>query len=203
MSAGCINAPCTFGCTSVGSAGYSCGCPQGYQRIGQGHCLSTVTPATAVGYEDDIGDVPTYPISGYRAATGEKIITTEGCFSCKVSTMIKYHIYCYKIFLQQINGRHRRDSKRRKLNNLKNHNATEIWHQLLRRSHKRLRRQRRHHHGEELELKLNLEQTRHKTRIVKLQPSVKVKIQISKIKTYCKSQIFRFYLLIINTTNKA
>ncbi|KAJ8963502.1 hypothetical protein NQ314_005581 [Rhamnusium bicolor] len=82
VSAGCSGSPCAFGCTSVGS-GYSCGCPQGYQRIGQGHCLSTITPAYA-GYSQEIGDVPTYPIDDrYASASNDKLITTEGCFSCK------------------------------------------------------------------------------------------------------------------------
>lgn len=83
-----MSAPCAFGCTSVGSAGYSCGCPQGYQRIGQGHCLSTVTPAS-VAYGEDIGNVPTYPIgSNFRSTSKDKLITTEGCFSCKVCVKI-------------------------------------------------------------------------------------------------------------------
>lgn len=88
-----MSAPCAFGCTSVGSAGYSCGCPQGYQRIGQGHCLSTVTPAS-VAYGEDIGNVPTYPIgSNFRSTSKDKLITTEGCFSCKVCVKIELIIY--------------------------------------------------------------------------------------------------------------
>lgn len=97
VSQGCTAAPCAFGCTSVGSAGYSCGCPQGYQRIGQGHCLSTITPAS-IGYEEDIGNVPTYPI-GKSFRSNDKVITTEGCFSCKV--FFSYHIrdYWWKHFV--------------------------------------------------------------------------------------------------------
>lgn len=92
VSAGCANAPCAFGCTTVGTAGFSCGCPHGYQRIGQGHCLATVTPAS-VAYGEDIGNVPTYPIGGggssFRSTSNDKLITTEGCFSCKVCSFEK------------------------------------------------------------------------------------------------------------------
>ncbi|CAH1374115.1 unnamed protein product [Tenebrio molitor] len=148
VSAGCSSAPCAFGCTSVGASGFACGCPQGYQRIGQGHCLSTITPAT-VGYGHDIGDVPTYPINeGYGSASNDKLITTEGCFSCK------------------INGRHRRHYKLNlEQKSLGNHTLRQIF--------KRSKRFRRHHHGEDLELKISLGQTKHRMRIIKIQPSVK------------------------------
>lgn len=32
---GCYGSPCAFGCTPLGQGGFSCGCPSGYQRIGQ------------------------------------------------------------------------------------------------------------------------------------------------------------------------
>ncbi|XP_018574078.1 fibrillin-2-like [Anoplophora glabripennis] len=150
VSAGCASSPCAFGCTSMGSSGYTCGCPQGYQRIGQGHCLSTVTPAYT-GYAPDIGDVPTFPIDDrYGSASNDKLITTEGCFSCKV------------------NGRHRRASKHSRLART-SYNDTISY--IFKRNALR-RRIRRHHHGEELEIKIGLSQTRHRTRIIKLQPSV-------------------------------
>ncbi|KAJ8945200.1 hypothetical protein NQ318_013650 [Aromia moschata] len=150
VSAGCAGAPCAFGCTSIGSS-YSCGCPQGYQRIGQGHCLSTITPAYS-GYTQDIGDVPTYPIDDrYASASNDKLITTEGCFSCKV------------------NGRHRRASRHLRMGRSSfNDTITHIFKRNLLR-----RRVRRHHHGEELELKIDISQTKHRMRIIKIQPSVK------------------------------
>lgn len=77
-----MNAPCAFGCTSLGASGFSCGCPQGYQRIGQGHCLSTISPSG--GYGQDIGNVPTYQITDHVKSSDDKLISTEGCFSCKV-----------------------------------------------------------------------------------------------------------------------
>lgn len=84
MSSGCIGARCAFGCTSMGGASYSCDCPQGYQRIGQGHCLSTISPSSST-YAPDIGHVPTYPIGdSFKTYSEDKLITTEGCFSCRV-----------------------------------------------------------------------------------------------------------------------
>jgi hypothetical protein len=35
VSAGCAGSPCAFGCTSLGGNSFQCGCPTGYQRIGQ------------------------------------------------------------------------------------------------------------------------------------------------------------------------
>ena len=35
VSSGCSSSPCTFGCSPMGNAGFSCGCPGGYQRIAQ------------------------------------------------------------------------------------------------------------------------------------------------------------------------
>lgn len=51
--------------------------------LGQGHCLATIDG----GYGgDDIGNAPIYPIQDeYSNRRGDqKIISTEGCFSCKV-----------------------------------------------------------------------------------------------------------------------
>lgn len=70
-----------------------------------------------------------------------------------------------------MNGRHRRDSKHFKVRS----NYTEYMHQLLKRSPLQSRRVRRHHHGDDvLEIKISLKQTKHKMRIIKLQPAVKV-----------------------------
>lgn len=80
-SYGCAGAPCAFGC-QTGSAGISCGCPQGYQRIAQGHCLAT-GPGT--GYGEDIGNVPVFPIRT-ESRDSSKMLSAEGCFSCKVSS---------------------------------------------------------------------------------------------------------------------
>jgi len=35
MSGNCAGSPCAFGCSAKGSDGYVCGCPIGYNRIGQ------------------------------------------------------------------------------------------------------------------------------------------------------------------------
>lgn len=37
---GCYGSPCAFGCTPHGHGGFSCGCPSGYQRIGQVYMLT-------------------------------------------------------------------------------------------------------------------------------------------------------------------
>ncbi|KAL4717067.1 hypothetical protein ACJJTC_016954, partial [Scirpophaga incertulas] len=69
--------------------GWSCGCPAGYRLVGAGHCLSALDAALPAG---DIGDAPVFPLTDqYRVGgAGADLISTEGCFSCKV------------------NGRHRR-----------------------------------------------------------------------------------------------
>ncbi|XP_025412034.1 fibrillin-2-like isoform X2 [Sipha flava] len=87
---GCYGSPCAFGCTPLGHSGFSCGCPAGYQRIGQGHCLSTISPITNgpnVHSPPDLGDIPTFAIEPelYPKGAGGKIISTEGCFSCKIN----------------------------------------------------------------------------------------------------------------------
>ena len=87
VSAGCMGSPCAFGCTPNGPNGFNCGCPTGYQRIGQGHCLSTINPMGQGSYGDEIGNVPTFSINSdsyHVPPTEDKIISTEGCFSCKV-----------------------------------------------------------------------------------------------------------------------
>lgn len=86
---GCQGSPCAFGCTPNGQSGYICGCPDGYQRIGQGHCLSTISPPIGNDIQDNsIRGLPIYPIpdadSSYTIPS-EKVISTEGCYSCKIN----------------------------------------------------------------------------------------------------------------------
>jgi len=51
----------------------------------QGHCLSTINPIAHSYTGEDIGNVPTYPIdSEHYQIPQDKLISTEGCFSCKV-----------------------------------------------------------------------------------------------------------------------
>ncbi|XP_017775669.1 PREDICTED: fibrillin-2-like [Nicrophorus vespilloides] len=145
MSSSCMGAPCAFGCTALGPQSFSCGCPQGYQRIGQGHCLATITP-----YGQDIGNVPTYPIGDPVA--DDKLISTEGCFSCK------------------INGRHRRESRRNR--QVANSTLFDLAPRSLRTMRRSVRRNKRHGHGQEIDITINLSQTKHRMRIVKVQPAV-------------------------------
>lgn len=111
MSAGCIGSPCAFGCTPNGANGFICGCPTGYQRIGQvrhrcyteilrcyfylflsfsndqGHCLSTINPLSQGHFGEDISSAPTFVINPdpyHIPPADDKTISTEGCFSCKV-----------------------------------------------------------------------------------------------------------------------
>lgn len=70
-----------------------------------------------------------------------------------------------------MNGRHRRNAIHQKLNATA---TEEPLRRLLKRSTGRISRARRHHRGEELALNVHLPQTRHRMRIVKLQPAVKV-----------------------------
>lgn len=101
MSSACMGAPCAFGCTAMGSS-FSCGCPPGYQRIGQGHCISTIGPGgNGGGYGPDIGNVPVYPLNGDQRTINDKTITTEGCFSCKVCNMKnkKKHVNKLNVFM--------------------------------------------------------------------------------------------------------
>ncbi|GIY40670.1 fibrillin-2 [Caerostris extrusa] len=94
-ASGCQNAPCSFGCSPTGPLGYSCGCPDGYQRLGQGHCMSAI-PSIPFGLPKQYGDgldnnlsllgnlhVPSE--TGYNTP-GEKVISTEGCYSCKLNS---------------------------------------------------------------------------------------------------------------------
>lgn len=46
VSAGCAGSPCAFGCTSLGGNNFQCGCPTGYQRIGQVCVYFCVKPFT-------------------------------------------------------------------------------------------------------------------------------------------------------------
>ncbi|XP_050520393.1 fibrillin-2-like isoform X2 [Daktulosphaira vitifoliae] len=86
---GCYGSPCAYGCTPMGQNAFLCGCPAGYQRIGQGHCLSTANPHTSNSFvgPPDLGEIPTFPIEPelIHKSSGGKVISTEGCFSCKIN----------------------------------------------------------------------------------------------------------------------
>lgn len=169
IPASCIGSPCAFGCTPIGNS-FTCGCPSGYQKIGQGHCLSTINPVgmNFLGGTPSLGgNIPTYPIDqDPYTPSHDRIISTEGCFSCKV------------------NGRHRRtvsdtkpQLKKSHHNKTRNHNMKKHRNFWL---NKMSVRHRRHQHGDvpRVEephriLKISLAQTKHKMRIIKLQPAIK------------------------------
>lgn len=154
VSAGCLGSPCAFGCTPNGPNGFICGCPTGYQRIGQGHCLSTINPLSQSNYGDEIGNVPTYVINPdpyHIPPADDKTISTEGCFSCKINGK----------------GRRRRGARLRSVDEEMQSKRNELIKRRV------TRKARRHHHGEEHVLKISLSQTKHRMRIIKLQPALK------------------------------
>lgn len=82
LAGGCATASCLYGCNSFGES-YQCGCPAGYQLVGAGHCLTALDGALP---PDDIGDAPVFPVRDQYKIGGDKdLISTEGCFSCKVN----------------------------------------------------------------------------------------------------------------------
>uniref|UniRef100_A0A8D8X304 Fibrillin-2 n=1 Tax=Cacopsylla melanoneura TaxID=428564 RepID=A0A8D8X304_9HEMI len=154
LSTSCLSSPCSFGCTPLGISGFSCACPSGYTRIGQGHCLATISTGVYPGFRNyeipNLGAIPSYPIvDGGGEYYNDKIISTEGCFSCK------------------INGRHRRT-----LNHTQGVGAKRKGKKLDRKGDKR---KRRHGHGNEprTSLRITLDQTKHRSQIIKLQPAIK------------------------------
>lgn len=52
--------------------------------------MSTISPVA--GYGQDIGNVPTYQIGDDIRTSNDKIISTEGCFSCRVNKFNNFKI---------------------------------------------------------------------------------------------------------------
>ncbi|ESO94529.1 hypothetical protein LOTGIDRAFT_232356 [Lottia gigantea] len=73
----CGGSPCLFTC-SASLNGFQCGCPSGFQPMGPGHCISTITPPVG-------GGIPTYPggvqLPHVPAPEG-KLPGGEGCYHC-------------------------------------------------------------------------------------------------------------------------
>ncbi|XP_060068909.1 fibrillin-2-like [Ylistrum balloti] len=75
----CNSHPCLFGCLPNGIT-FVCGCPTGYQSIGQGHCVSTITPP-----EGDLNELyPNGNIPHVKAPTDGSLPHGEGCYECDV-----------------------------------------------------------------------------------------------------------------------
>ncbi|XP_041363896.1 fibrillin-2-like [Gigantopelta aegis] len=72
----CGGNPCVFGCSPT-TSGFSCGCPPGYQPIGQGHCISTKAPS---------GGSTQYPkgvqLPHEAGPEGGELPAGEGCYQC-------------------------------------------------------------------------------------------------------------------------
>ncbi|XP_059151338.1 fibrillin-1-like isoform X1 [Physella acuta] len=72
----CGGHPCLFGCTPSQGGNYVCGCPPGYEPMGQGHCISTASSASTKyppGVQLPHENTP---------STGGKLPPGEGCYQC-------------------------------------------------------------------------------------------------------------------------
>lgn len=124
----------------------------------------------------------------------DKTISTEGCFSCKVRNSIivirsRFIAVSHKALIRTLrviqvngngNGRHRRAAK--------NRSAEDQGLKTRTRNKKRRHavKPKRHHHGMEHTLKINLRQTRHRTRIIKLQSAIKVTLSLFRFRSIAK-----------------
>jgi hypothetical protein len=73
----CGGSPCLFGCTPTqGGGSYVCGCPTGYEQIGQGHCISTASSASTK-YPPGV-QLPHDP----NLSAGGSLPPGEGCYHC-------------------------------------------------------------------------------------------------------------------------
>ena len=96
ISLSCLGSPCLFGCVQDGANGPICSCPNGYRTVGQGHCLSTINqisgayPQNGFNVYNSGQQPPLYVPEDYSStnAKGKKYLSTEGCFSCRVSSFL-------------------------------------------------------------------------------------------------------------------
>ncbi|XP_014244418.1 fibrillin-2-like [Cimex lectularius] len=164
LSPACADAQCAFGCFPGHQGGYSCGCPTGFQQVGQGHCMQTINSGpnfSPQGFQKHYSQDP------YRVSP-DKVISTEGCFSCKT------------------NGRHRRTT-----NTTNVQKERHYYRHVMSRRTKNGPRPKRHHmsnsikgsagykNGQNIKwiheatvVTINLSQTKHRMKIIKLIPAV-------------------------------
>ncbi|KAK3098432.1 hypothetical protein FSP39_019409 [Pinctada imbricata] len=74
----CGGSPCLFGCAPTGGT-FTCGCPPGYQSVGQGHCVATL-PGGGTSFPQG-GNVP-----HVAAPESGKPPLGEGCYDCDIET---------------------------------------------------------------------------------------------------------------------
>ncbi|CAB3384639.1 Hypothetical predicted protein [Cloeon dipterum] len=171
MAAGCMNSPCAFGCQATSGNHYTCSCPSGYYRIGQGHCMTTINPPSngyprspSFGPDIDLG-VPTYPIDVPEPYVdpNSRVISTEGCFSCNLNG-----------FNGKGGSRHRRSGKNKTLTHHSSHDSRRSWNKhIIRKRSVHMSKLAEHLAADQqVFLKLKLSQTKHRMRILKLQPAV-------------------------------
>ncbi len=70
-----------FGCNPVGSSGYSCGCPRGYEGLGRDSCLAVGGGGGFFGGDEGDGHFE-YLEEGREL--DEDVVSSEGCFACKM-----------------------------------------------------------------------------------------------------------------------
>ncbi|XP_037081149.1 fibrillin-2-like [Pollicipes pollicipes] len=180
----CVSSSCSFGCQpSGGAGGVSCGCPQGYQSFGQGHCISTISPAGG-GWSSQQTSYSSYQQFNTQTDTSN-VISTEGCFSCKIngkSPRGKRSAPSLDVVRQllRLNGTY--DSA--ELNEMdvgadhqKSHHHSKHHHKKhhhKKHSGKRVKLRSRPEDGQDaLLIQIQLSQTRKKTKIIRLQPALK------------------------------
>lgn len=83
----CSNSPCLFGCSPYGSSDYVCGCPTGYQRIGQGHCISTISPANMSSSSSSINFPEGVQLPHIPGPPDGALPPGEICYSCNVGDL--------------------------------------------------------------------------------------------------------------------
>merc|ERR1712228_397293 len=88
--AACNNAPCAFGCQPI-LTGFTCLCPDGYQKVGAGHCVSTITPgAVPPNNPDALNNFPGAgnlkpPFPDFYLEKEGNIPPHEGCYHCDLN----------------------------------------------------------------------------------------------------------------------
>ena len=158
---GCSHSPCSFGCNPLGSRGFSCDCPLGYQSVGDGHCVSTVNPSgfsSTWEFEDEEEE--------------EEYVSTEGCFSCQMNGFPGRS----STRSRKSSKTHRRKSRKRRDRNRRSSNVGLSGKELFSEAEGELSElssfEAKHFSNNiTVHLRVSEEQTRHHLRIAKLQPS--------------------------------
>jgi hypothetical protein len=88
---GCSVASCAFGCQPVGSSGFTCACPRGYETVGSAssHCVAVNEPENFRSAGDwdyaDVDDGGGVDDGYLTEGDDQEVISTEGCFACQMN----------------------------------------------------------------------------------------------------------------------